>query len=326
MNFILNTTNNVINRSLEDFYKFINIFYRPNLSENITVLNNFKNNASSWLLILTTISIISYPNIFLGIFTFIAFIFIAYFYHVIAHVHKNIFSIVHHYHHENDNFFSHFIQVVLELSIPYPFVILSYFFGIHIFDAWIILYFMLFYCSVHNINYSIFRVNGVHRLHHTEVNLNFGPDICDVMFGTKHSSENCVENTNHYIPNIIIITGIVLILKHICKTEWVKDSLLLYLITFLSLGVLLLFFSSIILWHLECKKYGGNKIENRLCGEGRNNHTSCIKKDTHKTEGDADANADADMVEKTKRIKEECIEKDTSIEIKKEESIKKKTN
>lgn len=273
MNYILDKVNFVISKSLDDLHKFINIFYRPNLSENITILNSLKNNVLSWILIFATISAISYPNILLGIVTFIVFIFIAYFYHVIAHVHKNIFSIVHHYHHENDNFFSHFIQIMLELSILYPFVMLSYFFGVSIFDPWIMLYFMLFYCSVHNINYSIFRVNGVHRLHHTEVNLNFGPDICDVMFGTKHSSEDCVENTNHYIPNILIITCIVMILKYICKTEWVKDTMLVWLITFLSLGIVLLFFSSIILWYLECKKYG-NKIENRLSGEG------CIKKDT----------------------------------------------
>jgi hypothetical protein len=195
---------------------------------------------------------------------------------VVAHVHKNIFSIVHHYHHENDNFFSHFIQIILELSIPYPFVMLSFFFGINIFDPWIVIYFMLFYCSVHNINYSIFKVNGVHRLHHTEVNLNFGPDVCDVMFGTKHSSEDCVENTNHYIPNIIVITGIVMILKYVCRTEWVKDSLLVVLITLLSSGIILLFFSSIILWYLECKKYN-NKIENRLCGDGV---VESVKKDT----------------------------------------------
>jgi hypothetical protein len=108
------------------------------------------------------------------------------------------------------------------------------------------------------------------------VNLNFGPDVCDVMFGTKHISEDCVENTNHYIPNIIVITGIVLILKYICKTEWVKDSLLVCLITLLSSGIILLFFSSIILWYLECKKYN-NKIENRLCGEV---DTTCVEKDT----------------------------------------------
>jgi hypothetical protein len=108
------------------------------------------------------------------------------------------------------------------------------------------------------------------------VNLNFGPDVCDVMFGTKHTSEDCVENTNHYIPNIIIITFIVLILKYVCRTEWVKDSLLVGLITLLSSGILILFFSSIILWYLECKKYD-NKIENRLCGEGVK---KCIEKDT----------------------------------------------
>ena len=275
MDFISDRINSIIIKLLDDLYKFLNIFFRQNLSENITVINNLKKNAPSWLLILFTISIISYPNIFLGVFTFIVFIFIAYFYHVVAHVHKNIFSIVHHYHHENDNFFSHFIQIILELSIPYPFVMLSFFFGINIFDPWIVIYFMLFYCSVHNINYSIFKVNGVHRLHHTEVNLNFGPDVCDVMFGTKHSSEDCVENTNHYIPNIIVITGIVMILKYVCRTEWVKDSLLVGLVTLLSSGIILLFFSSIILWYLECKKYN-NKIENRLCREGM---TETVKKD-----------------------------------------------
>ena len=282
MDFIIEKANHIINISLNDFHKFLNIFFRPNLSENIKVVNNLKENAPSWILLLSTISIISYPNIFLGIFTFFVFIFIAYFFHVVAHVHKNIFSIVHHYHHENDNFFSHFIQILLELSIPYPFVIVSYFFGVKILDPWIILYFMLFYCSVHNVNYSIFKVNGVHRLHHTEVNLNFGPDVCDVMFGTKHTSEDRVENTNHYIPNIIIITFIVLILKYVCRTEWVKDSLLIGLITLLSSGILILFFSSIILWYLECKKYD-NKIENRLCGEGvivKDEDKGCIEKDT----------------------------------------------
>ena len=251
-------------KATDDFNKLINMFFQPNLSKNITATNNFKKNLVSWLIIGATVSIISYPNILLGIATFLFFMFIAYFYHVVTHVHKNIFSIVHHYHHEHDNLFSHFIQVVLELSIPYPFVMLSYFCNISIFNPWIILYFMLFYCSVHNINYSIFKVNSVHRLHHKEVNVNFGPDICDILFGTKHSSEDCVENTKHYIPNILIITGIVMIMKYICRTKWVKDVLVLGVINILSLGIILLFFSSIILWHLECKKYN-NVIENRLC-------------------------------------------------------------
>jgi hypothetical protein len=95
------------------------------------------------------------------------------------------------------------------------------------------------------------------------VNVNFGPDVCDVLFGTKHYSENSVEDTKHYIPNILIITGIVIILKYVCKDEWVKNNLLLFVLTILSLGIILLFISSIVLWYLECKQYN-NKIENRL--------------------------------------------------------------
>ena len=62
----------------------------------------------------------------------------------------------------------------------------------------------------------------------------------------------------------------------LCRTEWVKDSLLVGVITLLSSGIILLFVSSIILWHLESKKYD-NKIENRLCVEGVK---ECVEKDT----------------------------------------------
>ena len=67
-----------------------------------------------------------------------------------------------------------------------------------------------------------------------------------------------------------------MLLKYVCRTEWVKDSLLVLLITLLSSGIILLFFSSIILWYLECKKYN-NKIENRLC---REETVETVKKDT----------------------------------------------
>ena len=76
MDFILDKVNNIISRSFDDLYKFLNIFFRPNLSENIKVINNLKENAPSWLLILSTICFISYPNILLGVLTFVVFIFI----------------------------------------------------------------------------------------------------------------------------------------------------------------------------------------------------------------------------------------------------------
>ena len=52
-------------------------------------------------------------------------------------------------------------------------------------------------------------------------------------------------------------------MKYVCKDEWVKNNLLLFVLTILSLGIILLFVSSIVLWYLECKQYN-NKIENRL--------------------------------------------------------------
>ena len=80
-------------KARDDHNKLINMFFQPNISKNITAYNNIKKNIVSWLLIGLTVSIISYPNILLGITTFFFFMFIAYFYHVVTHVHKNIFQL-----------------------------------------------------------------------------------------------------------------------------------------------------------------------------------------------------------------------------------------
>ena len=53
-----------------------------------------------------------------------------------------------------------------------------------------------------------------------------GPDICDVLFQTKNQenieSEDYLEDTGHYITNIIVGTIIVVILKKMCKNEITK--------------------------------------------------------------------------------------------------------
>ena len=49
MDFILDKVNNIIIRTLDDLYKFFNIFFRPNLSENITLINNLK---PFWIILL----------------------------------------------------------------------------------------------------------------------------------------------------------------------------------------------------------------------------------------------------------------------------------
>ena len=73
-------------------------------------------------------------------------------------------------------------------------------------DEWTLMFSTIFYSTIHNINYGYFRVNDVHSLHHKFPFTNVGPDLCDIMLNTKNKLNTTVENTNHYIPNIIIIT------------------------------------------------------------------------------------------------------------------------
>lgn len=187
--------------------------------ENITVGKSIITNIWSWIIILIAIYCISPHHYKKGLFTFFILFFISYYLHVENHKYNTIFTLLHRYHHENNNFFSHFIQYVIELGLPFVFLIIYYFFGKIYLDKWIILFSALFYSTIHNINYGYFKVNDIHSMHHTCPMTNFGPDICDIMFGTKHPDNTEVENTNHYIPNIIIISICILILQRMCLHE-----------------------------------------------------------------------------------------------------------
>ena len=203
----------------------------------------------SWLFIIISVSLVSYPNCLVGLFTFIIFLFLAYFSHLKSHEERNLFTILHHYHHENSNFFSHISQVLTELAFPVLFIPFYLIFGTTFFNEWILLLFPIFYSSVHNINYGIFRVNDVHYLHHQFMKTNVGPDICDVIFNTKNSKNVNVENTNHYIPNIIIGTILVLIIKQLYyKSEVWKTRLHNLMYSFLGLSFIFSSISSIYLY------------------------------------------------------------------------------
>jgi len=219
----------------------------------LRAINSLKENRISYLCIIFAIFTLSYENFFIGIITFFIILYLSYNDHKNSHKVKNILSIIHHYHHENNNFFSHFIQILLELTVIGVFVPLYYIFGTIILNPWVLIFFILFYSSVHNINYSILRVNTVHKLHHEFVGTNIGPDICDIIFGTKHPSEKCVENTSHYIPNIIICTLIVLTMKYYWKNDANKKPMLFMLNSFLLASFLLLIVTSIVLWNKEVK-------------------------------------------------------------------------
>jgi len=221
---------------------------KNNKYKNINVIHSFKENYMPFLFMFIAIYLISYKNYLCGIITFIAVAFLSYFCHYFSHQTKNIFTILHHYHHENDNFISHYAQIILEISIVGIVVPLYYFFNLNIVNYWIIFFYVMLYSSIHNYNYSILKVNNVHKLHHECINTNYGPDILDITFGTKHPSEINVENINHYGNNIIVSTIIILIIKELFKNECFKTNALFILFGLFILMYIFLFFTSIFVW------------------------------------------------------------------------------
>lgn len=218
------------------------------MKENVNVITSIKTNYLSWIVILLSVIIISQPSIIAGFITFFSLLFFAYFVHRFSHYSRNIFTILHHYHHENNNFFSHFSQILLELSLGLTVLPYYYFLGSDYVDIWTTILFTLFYSTVHNYNYGQLRVNDVHYLHHINIFTNIGPDVCDIAFNTKNPKDIEVENTNHYIPNLIIITAFVLLIKYLSEDSKIKDIMINLLIVFMSFSVLVVSISSIYLY------------------------------------------------------------------------------
>ena len=51
-----------------------------------------------------------------------------------------------------------------------------------------------------------------------------GPDLCDILFDTKYKPENGIENTDHYIPNILLATILILFMQYIWKNSENNDN------------------------------------------------------------------------------------------------------
>jgi hypothetical protein len=235
-----------MNNSIASIKKKEKIEEQNKSIENFTCVNNIKKNYISWIVIFLCIFIISHSNLFLGYFTFFLLMFVAYFFHYSAHKYKNILTKIHEYHHDNNNYFSYISQIILELFIGLsflPFVYLNWIW----FDPWIVVLVTLFYSTLHNINYGMLRVNNIHYNHHKNIYTNLGPDICDIIFSTKDNRDEDIENTNHYIPNIVIITVIILILKYICRNEKIRKNLLFFITIIALFFAAFIIISSIIL-------------------------------------------------------------------------------
>jgi hypothetical protein len=184
-------------------------------------------NYKSWVCMFVAIYFVSKPNLIEGYFTFGIMLLFSYYIHKETHAVRNFLTIAHHYHHENNNFISHFVQILLEFQAGCGLnMLLYYLFNGRFFSTWAMMFSYLFYTSVHNINYSIYHVNHIHELHHKYQDTNMGPDICDIIGGTKNenmSANEYIENTDHYIFNIIAGAIIVLIIQNLYSNDNYKE-------------------------------------------------------------------------------------------------------
>lgn len=184
-------------------------------------------NYKSWVCMLVAIYIVSNPNLIEGYFTFGIMLLFSYYVHKETHAVRNFLTIAHHYHHEHNNFISHLVQILLEFQAGCGLNMFFYYlFNGRFFNTWAMMLSYLFYTSVHNINYSVYHVNHIHELHHKYQDTNIGPDICDIIGGTKNENmpaNEYIENTDHYIFNIIVGTIIVLIIQNLYSNDSYKE-------------------------------------------------------------------------------------------------------
>ena len=76
-------------------------------------------------------------------------------------------------------------------------------------NLYVVFLWSLAYCTVHNINYD-YLAPVAHQFHHKDNTTNYGIDIWDILFGTKHP-EDGIENINHYAINMVLITALLVL-------------------------------------------------------------------------------------------------------------------
>lgn len=223
------------------------------------LIQSLRINYKTFLLLFVVLIILSKKNYITCFITFFILMLLSYFTHYFYHC--EIFypmNVIHIYHHENNNFFSHFIQLILEFGTSCFILCIHYLFGIPIFlNEWIIIFFYIFYTTIHNVNYGFFHINNIHELHHKMLNKNFGPDICDIIFHTKHDIQNDIENIDHYIINIVVVFIFIYYLKILCEKEENKKIFRkIFIGTYLFFSILLLITT---IYFFQCNPNNINK-------------------------------------------------------------------
>jgi sterol desaturase/sphingolipid hydroxylase (fatty acid hydroxylase superfamily) len=185
---------------------------------NKTKLNKYFTYHFLGYLIFFTFGVLLVPNkspliTFLSVFILA---FYVYFIHVLFHNIPKSFNPHLMFHHDNHNktnnswydYIHLWINFIVETIINIMFFVIFYlikeFLNLSFIENIVIFYFCLVYTSTHMINYSLFHLGGVHRLHHSREknNCNYGPDIIDKIMNT--SCTNNYEDLNHIIPNSVV--------------------------------------------------------------------------------------------------------------------------
>jgi hypothetical protein len=102
-----------------------------------------------------------------------------------------------------------FLTNTVLLSGNIGLLLYNYIFKHSLFDPYIMLFYCIFYTSVHLYSYHVYDIE-THKLHHLDERYNFGPEIFDIIFETKYDGGQ-IENYNYYISNIILATIVVII-------------------------------------------------------------------------------------------------------------------
>ena len=103
-----------------------------------------------------------------------------------------------------------FLEAINDMAMSLTVLWLQGMTGVWLVPTSIILFYAIWYSSVHIVNYSIIGAD-VHRDHHRNVGTNFGPDVLDQLFGTSHTGVK--EDLVPFAVNMVVAFLVVLSLK-----------------------------------------------------------------------------------------------------------------
>jgi hypothetical protein len=141
--------------------------------------------------------------------------FSSWFFHWLAHQLKyfNLYS-GHQYHHqEKTTFLEDVHEFVSDMFAAGIFLMIINFlgkeFGVHLFNDYVLLFFMIAFPMVHLFTYHKVLKKSYHQEHHEETSHNFSPDFFDHIFNTN--LDHRIEDNSHMVP-IFLCVGVIVIL------------------------------------------------------------------------------------------------------------------